>query len=363
MTRRERLRRAYCHEEMDRPAVYSRTGFPPGDPTYDRLKALLWERSEVKLGWNGRQFEEPYETRHYVEPYSEDFERHVTVLITPAGELRSTKLVSLHGLPGMDETFFINSREDAEKYLSLPLPSLRVGDFSSFAAAEAKVGEAGIVDVSLGLNPAGAVASLCGSTNFALLTVTDRDIIHALCEREMNVILNSLKLLLAHGIGPFFSMAGEEYVVPPLHGPRDFYDFNVRYDKPIVDLIHDAGGRIHVHCHGRIRAVLKGFVELGVDVLHPFEGPPLGDITPREAKAIVGDRICLEGNIQIHNMYDHTPEEIRAETEALIADVFVDRRGLIVSPTASPYIRGRGEDCYPQYEAMIGTVVNWSRAR
>jgi len=72
---------------------------------------------------------------------------------------------------------------------------------------------------------------------------------------------------------------------------------------PIIDLIHDAGGCIHVHCHARVKQVLPDFVEMGVDVLHPFEAPP----------------------------------------------------------TASPYIRGMGEVCYPQYKAMVDTVLAWGR--
>ena len=139
------------------------------------------------------------------------------------------------------------------------------------------------------------------------MTITDRDIIHALCERRMNVILNTLKWLLAQGVGPFFEMAGQELIVPPLHGPIDFDDFNARYDRPIVEMIHNAGGRVHVHCHSDIKLVLASFVSVGIDVLHPFEAPPMGDITPREAKEIARGRLCLEGNIQIHHMYEHTP--------------------------------------------------------
>ena len=147
--------------------------------------------------------------------------------------------------------------------------------------------------------------------------------------------------------------------MPPLHGPKDFYDFNVRYDRPILDLIHDAGGRVHIHCHGSIKRVMQGFVDLGTDVLHPFEAPPMGDITPEEAKAFARGNLCLEGNIQIAHVYEHTPEQVREETEALIEATFDDRRGLIVSTTASPYIRGRGETCFEQYKAMIDTALEW----
>jgi len=106
------------------------------------------------------------------------------------------------------------------------------------------------------------------------MSLTDRNILHSLCARELARILERLKFLLSNKIGPFFTLLGEEYLVPPLHGIKDFYDFNVKYDKPLIDLIHEAGGRVHVHCHGSIRRVFQGFLDLGADVLHPIEPPP-----------------------------------------------------------------------------------------
>lgn len=356
MTRRERLRRCYFNQETDRPAVYSRDSFPHGDPTYDRLKTYLDAHTELKAGWSGAQFEPPDPIETSVEPCSEDFQRRIEILRTPAGDLRRTFLESLKGQPGLHETFFVNSVEDAERFLSLPLPQLS-GDVSSFFAADAAIDDKGIVDVSLGFNPAGFVAELCGSESFAVMSVTDRDVIHRLCERQMRLILQRLRFLLDHGVGPYFSILGEEYIVPPLHGPEDFDDFNVKYDKPIIDMVHDSGGRVHVHSHGSIKSVFQGFVEMGADVLHPFEPPPQGDILAREAKALARGRMCLEGNIQIDRMYEATPQQITRETEQLIADAFDDHKGLIVCPTASPYIRGEGEACFGQYKAMIGAVL------
>jgi hypothetical protein len=359
MTRKERLRRCYFNEELDRPAVYSRMGFPRDDPGYDRLKAYLLAHTEQKRHWGGGISSAPFHTESRTEPYSEDFSRRITTLHTPAGQFEATFLVSLKGLPGLSETYYLKSREDAERYLSLPLPQV-TGDVSPFFRSVSEVGDTGIVDVGLGVNPGGAVAQLFGSTLFAMMSITDRDILHALCERQTTVILGRLKYLLAQGVGPYFSMAGQEFVAPPLHGLADFNDFNVSYDKRIIDLAHDSGGRVHVHCHGSMKTVLRSFIDMGADVLHPFESPPLGDITASEAKEIVRGRLCLEGNIQINRMYECTAEEIREETEALIRHAFDDRRGLIVSPTASPYIRGEGETCFPMYKAMVDTVVNWA---
>jgi len=359
MNRRERFERCYSNREVDRPAVYSRTGFPGNDPTYDELKGYLQANSELKVSWAGVR-QTSYSTESYREPYSEDFERQVTILHTPKGNLQSSRLVSLKGQPGLAETYFLKNREDAEKYLSLPLPEILAVDASSFFAAKERVGDTGIVAVSLGSSPGGAVATLFGTDNFAIMSITDRDIIHELCQRQMNICINRLKCLLNNKIGLFFHMAGEEYIVPPIHGQNDFHDFIVRYDKPIIDTVHEAGGYVHIHCHGSIKKVFSGFLEMGVDVLHPFEAPPMGDITASDAKELARNKICLEGNIQINRMYEATPEEVRAETELLIQTVFDDRKGLIVCPTASPYIRGKGEECFPQYKAMIDTVLEWS---
>lgn len=363
MSSAERLRRAYFHEEMDRPGVYSRTGFPPGDPSYDRLKAYLQTHSDLKTGWSPRRsgvFNTGERWEQLREPHSEEFERRIDRLRTPKGILEFRSLVGLKGQPGLQETYLIKSRADAEAWLSLPMPTLS-GPVDSFFDAVASLGERGIVEVILGMNPAGTAADLMGSELFALTSIDDREMIHALCERRARVLGDLVRYLSARKVGPFFSLSGQEYVLPPLHGPRDFQDFNARYDKPIVDLIHDAGGRVHVHSHGRLRAVFSGFLEIGADVLHPIEPPPMGDVTAAEARALAGDRLCIEGNIQIASLYEHTPEEVRAETDRLIADAFPNRRGLIVSPSASPYIPGGGARCFPQYKAMIDTVTAWKR--
>ena len=358
LTRRERLSRCYFHREQDRPAVYVRTAFPPDDPSYGRLKAYLAEHTALKAQWNTASCESSCAFERRREPHSEDWEREVVTLQTPAGPLESSRLVSLKGQPGLHQTYFIKGPEDVEAYLSLPMPEVG-GDVSAHARCDGQVGDAGIAEAGLGHNPGGHTVELLGSELFAIMSATDRDLIHALCQRRMNVLLSRLKYLLARGVGPFFALAAQEYIVPPMHSPRDFRDFNVQYDRPILDLIHEAGGRVHIHCHGSIKQVIGDFVEMGTDVLHPFEPPPQGDITASEAKAAARGRTSLEGNIQIDRMYGATPEEMREETLALIRDAFDDRRGLTVCPTASPYIRGQGEACFPTFQAMIDTVRTW----
>lgn len=323
---RERLHRLYFHEEMDRPAVIIRWWGFRDDPSSTELFRLMTEQADWVEPWNASSLVRGPEIPWA--PKSEDASgRH----------------------------YLLQNAKDADRYLALPLPEIS-GDVSEYFRLRDRVGERGIVLAHLGNNPGGSIAECFGSEQFAMMSVLERDLLHRLMQRQQEVTLRLIQYLVDHGVGPFFSICGQEMITPPLHGRNDFFDFNVRYDRPIANRIHEAGGRLNVHCHGRLKAVLDGFPALGADVLHCFEAPPMGDVTPAETKQALRGKVALEGNIQIADFYEKTPEDIRRQTEVLIRDCFDDRRGLAVSPTASPFMPGRGNECYPQYAAMIAAV-------
>lgn len=359
LTSRERLRRCFFHEPLDRPGVYCRTGYPKNDPTYRELERLLAEKTDLKVVYPATSLVEPPVVDRHDEAGSDGFGYQVATMRTPAGDLISTRRIGEEGRPGMIEKHYLSDIDDAKKFLSLPMPKIG-GDVAAFFEMDRKIGDRGIVDCSISMNPAGQVADLFGSETFAFMTVTDRDVLHELCDRRMRIMLQLVDFLMDHKVGPYFSTLGQEYLTPPLHGAKDFFDFNVRYDKPILDRIHERGGRVHMHCHGSIKTVFDGFLEMGVDVLHPFEAPPMGDITAGEAKQRAGKRICLEGNVQIADMYEQTPEQMRAQVKRLIADCFADRQGLIVCPSASPWIGGAGGKCVEQFKVMVEEVCGKS---
>ena len=323
LTARERLRRLYFHEEMDRPAVIIRWWGFRDDRSYDPLFRLMTEQSD------------------WVEPW-------------PAGNLVRGPDVPWAKEEGRRHV--LRDADEAERYLELPEAEIG-GDVSEYFRLRDQVGERGIVVATLLNNPGGHVSGLFGSEQCALLSVTHRDLLHRLAQRHQRTVLRLLDYLIERGVGPYFNLFGEEMIAPPLHGRQDFIDFNVRYDRAIAARIHEAGGRLNVHCHGRVKSVIDCFPELGADVFHCFEAPPMGDLTPAEAKAALRGKVALEGNIQIADLYEKSPDEIRTQTAALIRDCFDDRRGLAVSPTASPFMPGRGADCLRQYQAMVATVM------
>ena len=153
----------------------------------------------------------------------------------------------------------MDAAADAEKFLSQPMPKF-AGGLETFRKLDAQIGDAGFAEVDLGSNPGGAVAELMGSETFAIWTLEHREILHALCRWHRDMLLGRLKYILSLGGGPYFCLGGQEFIVPPLHGPADCRDFNTQYDAPIISLIHESGGAVHVHCHGRIARVIDQLV-------------------------------------------------------------------------------------------------------
>ncbi|MBM4036995.1 MAG: hypothetical protein FJ290_00650 [Planctomycetes bacterium] len=357
ITSRERLDAAYRCQPVDRVPVFVRgvSDARPPHESYAPLRKLVCETCDLKWAWSASSVFAAPPTTQRVEPYDGDFDLVTTVMPTPRGELTHQRLVGRKGQPGMTRKHWLAGRDDALKYMSLPEPEA-VGDAGGFFALRGEVGERGIVEAHLReMNPGGHVAELFGSEPFALLSIEDRSLIHELLEHVTQRTLRMIDWLLARGVGPYFAVSGQEYIAPPLHGPRDFWDFNVRYDKRLFGRVRDAGGLVHVHCHGSLKGLLEGFVEAGANVLHPVEAPPMGNVTAAEAKAVLGGKVCIEGNIQVGDLFTLPPAEIARQVLALLRDA--GPTALIVAPTASPYAPVCTEVMHANYERMVRTVL------
>ncbi len=357
MTPRQRLDAAYRCQPVDRVPMFVR-GVSDTRPTHDSyapLRKLVCETCDLKWAWSSAEAFPPPPTTRRVERYDDDFDLVTTLMPTPRGDLVHQHLAGRKGQPGMTRKHWLADREDALRYMSLPEPEPR-GDAAGFFALRDQAGERGIVEVHLhDMNPGGHVADLFGSEAFAFLSIEDRALIHELLEHATQRVLRVIDWLLARDVGPYFAVSGQEYIAPPLHGPRDFWDFNVRYDKRLFERIHDADGLVHVHCHGSLKGLLDGFVEAGVNVLHPVEAPPMGNVTAREAKAALRDKVCIEGSIQVGDLFTRPPREIERQVAALLRDA--GPSGLIVAPTASPYAPVATRRMLANYERMVRTVL------
>ena len=296
----------------------------------------------------GRRFGEILETS--IQPTeSDEWVDRVTRAHTSAGMLRQVERESTRNRPGYCVEHLLKQPDDIEKLLSIPYEP---HDFvpNEYRRKEADLGDAGIL--CLELDHAGyALQRLIGSENFALWDLECRDLI----VRAVRVFADRLRAYVLRifdsGLRPLFGWVGPELFIPPLLSPDGFETFVYEMDKPLIDLIHEGGGYVWVHCHGKMGPVLERFVRMGVDVLNPIEPPPMGDVTLGQAFEIVGDRMALEGNIETHDMMTAEPEELRAKMRQCFAAAGGDKR-FILCPSS-----GFDEDAEPSERLLQNLML------
>jgi hypothetical protein len=275
---------------------------------------------------------------------------------TPAGPLTSMHREGADSYAHAEVKQWIESEEDVECFLSLPYHPVEP-DLTPYFEARAQLGDAGYVLAYLD-DAIGQVHALLGSELLAIWSVEAPHLIRRLLDVMGERCLDFARRLLAGGVAPVLGLQGQEVVVPPLMSPRRFKELVVRYDQPIVELAHAHGCLLYVHCHGFLNAVLGHFSDMRVDILHPIEAPPMGDITLAEAKRRVGGRVCISGNIQIGDVMDLEREQIVAQTRQAIEDA-APGGGFVLTLTATPFERVLSDRTRDNLLAMIDTGLEY----
>jgi len=104
--------------------------------------------------------------------------------------------------------------------------------------------------------------------------------------------------------GPMVSQAfTRRFLAPPL--------------KRIVDYCHSRGVPVIKHTDGNVWPIIDILLNTGIDGLHPID--PMAGMDMGEAKAKIGDRVCLCGNVSCaFSLVSGTAEEVREETKEVI---------------------------------------------
>ena len=321
LSSRERLLRVFRGESLDRvpirlwgidmPGPASRPEWQPLHDLVERYGLDMmpsWydpkARSNVEIVTEERDTADP------------EWYEQTTTYKSPAGDLTRVFMLSRLDKPGYIKKHLIESIEDAKRWLSIPEPNLP--DPSGFQPFVERLGERALV--MCGLSEAMyTVNDATGSELWGYWLYDERELVHEMVAKAHAFDMKVVKHLLAHGVGPVFGWVGPELCIPPLASPTDFDDFCLRYDKPLIDEIHNAGGYAWVHCHGDMHPVLEHFVEMGVDCLNPIEPPPIGHLTLAYAKRRVAGRMTLEGGVEVGDFELCSADEIAAITTETMA--------------------------------------------
>jgi len=347
MTQAERILAAIKGEPTDRTPVslYEIDGFStrysPEHPSYERIRAFARENLDnmvmetpmidAPLGFLFSGGGEDMVTREVRHDGPDEIVR--TTVNTPKGPLTMETRHNAEAYTVWTTEFLVKGTEDVDRLLSIPYER-KAPDMSAFFAQKERVGDRGIMmpDVH---DPVVMCATVMEFNDYILLSALERPKFRRLLDFFAERMHNWLDDVLEAGGGPLFRIVGAELATPPYMRPEDFREFVVNYDGEFIKKIQAAGAYARVHSHGNISKVADMILEMGPDALDPLEEPPGGDISLGEIKRILGDKLCLMGNIQESMFELHTAEEVRAEVRR-IKEIASPGGRYVIMPTATP---------------------------
>jgi len=99
-----------------------------------------------------------------------------------------------------------------------------------------------------------------------------------------------------------------------------FQKYIQEYEKRVIDSIHAAGAFSIYHNCGRAKRLYTNYRQMGMSLWETVSEPPAGDNRLHEAKAALGDTVCLLGNLdQIHFLKTATPAAVDRKTREVVS--------------------------------------------
>ena len=331
MTSRERILSAIRLETPDRVPV---TPFGLGklDPDGTVARELIETTDPIlTVGSGGDTFlGRGVDTHTQVEG-----DRTVTTIQTPSGDL--TRVVRRTEITSATVKFPFESVEDVERFLSIPYVAPPV-DVSAFHALKNRVGDEALVMVGIG-DAVCLPASWFSPEGFCLAWADTPDLVLELTTLASDRVTARVDALCEAGVDAF-RIIGGEYASVQL-GPMGFDALVMPFDAELVATIHKYDAIAYYHNHGPVMPFLERFAALGVDAVDPFEAPPWGDCDLSEAKASIGDRVCLVGNLDDMEVVESRPvDEVQEMARACLEMAGPD--GYLLGGTASGTYTERG---------------------
>ena len=252
----------------------------------------------------------------------------ISTIPTPKGDL--VQKVRHTGWTHAIAEFYFKSEADAEKSLSLPYEPPHV-DLTGYNRWCERLGDRGLAMVGV---PDGiCLPAACFSPEMFCLTWADSpDLMTELTLIAAKRINEFVERLCKAGVEAF-RMIGGEYASVQL-GPRAFNILCRDPDREMADIMRSHGAMSYYHNHGKVMPYLPDLAAIGIDALDPMEAPPWGDVDLAEARRILGDRVCMVGNLDDMEVVDKLDD-------ATVCDIARERlaaagkRGFVLGGTAS----------------------------
>ena len=137
----------------------------------------------------------------------------------------------------------------------------------------------------------------------------------------------------------------------PMMSPAAFEHFILPRLTKMIEMIHEEGAFCIKHSDGNLYSLLDMIVAAGPDAVNPIE--PVAGMELKRVKQLVGDKVCLSGNIDCGDLLPHgSVDEVHAAVRQAIADAG-QGGGYIVTSSNSVHSSCKAENFVAMVEACL----------
>jgi uroporphyrinogen decarboxylase len=191
---------------------------------------------------------------------------------------------------------------------------------------------------------------LIGTETLVRLMLKNPAAVHQLCEIALESALAYAEAILDTGCTPSLTDAMCSTTVI---SPKQFREFGQPYLARLIEFIHSHNRSVTLHICGKTRAIWEQMCETGADCLSIDNAADLA-----EAKAMVGDRVRLMGNVSPSEiMLQGTADQVRQAVRECVRKAHDNAKGLIVASGCSLPV----ETPFANIDAMLNAVreIGW----
>ena len=107
--------------------------------------------------------------------------------------------------------------------------------------------------------------------NTLMALLLDQELVQTLLEMVGEWNLTAAKKMIEAGADciAFCDDLGNKQSM--MMSPEQYRQFFKPWHKKLCNVVHDAGGKVHIHSHGAITPILDDFVDCGFDFVNPFD--------------------------------------------------------------------------------------------
>lgn len=148
---------------------------------------------------------------------------------------------------------------------------------------------------------------------FAYAIADDPDAVKEKAEAMAKAAIEKNKALQQSGVDCLLLCSDYCYNSGPFVSPAMFEEFIQPYLYKIIDAARKDGLYTIKHTDGNIMPILNQLVECNPHAIHSID--PMAGVDIKEVKRLVGDKVCLCGNVHCAALQTGTDEEVIASAE------------------------------------------------